>query len=520
MLFNRYSKTDILWLMPSVFLFAALITYYTSAPLGDFANNYFGSYFYTQGVDLKEVYDIFLFNMGVRNQQITNVYLNYNVLPPSNLLFFIPTTIFSPKTSKLVFNIFSALLFLHSIYLLIVSERLKKITLLLACGFIAAIASNIFQGQVYLVLSALIVYGYVLIKKGSVNRGLVLWSIAAVLKIFPIILVFYFIQQAQWRRVLQFVSIILVITLIAFIAVPSDIWQLYLFDILPRVMLNQLNDPFAQSYQSMSVLLRKMFILDTVLNPDVLWNMPDLFYALDIVFKLIIALGVWSLSKQVNDTLFTLSIWLWFAIAISGYSTVYALILLFPMAVWLSSDLKRHWFALILLLTAVNLPVYFFDELQVGFQFPRLWLFLMLFTTLVYSYGVRLNILAIAGILIIGVLRFSSYSSPAEGVLVETDTKRRLIKSLGIHEDGFILKTFDADGAGNMYFELDAPILSYDTMKVKVVDNRLWLSQKLLLESNGLIKTPILVNQTDVYFLSDYGRGVGFYALRKIAVDE
>jgi len=37
------------------FLFAALITYYTSAPLGDFANNYFGSYFYTQGVDLKEV---------------------------------------------------------------------------------------------------------------------------------------------------------------------------------------------------------------------------------------------------------------------------------------------------------------------------------------------------------------------------------------------------------------------------------------------------------------------------------
>ena len=89
MLFNRFSKTDILWLMPSVFLFAALITYYTSAPIGDFANNYFGSYFYTQGVDLKEVYDIFLFNMGVRNQQITNVYLNYNVLPPSNLLFFI-----------------------------------------------------------------------------------------------------------------------------------------------------------------------------------------------------------------------------------------------------------------------------------------------------------------------------------------------------------------------------------------------------------------------------------------------
>jgi hypothetical protein len=267
--------------------------------------------------------------------------------------------------------------------------------------------------------------------------------------------------------------------------------------------------------------LKELLVFDTVENPEAFFNAPVLFSALMMAFKTgVLALG-YFISKRGSNTLFVFSYWILAMIILSPYGSTYTLILLlFSFFALVKSDLsmvKKSVFLGVLFLIN-NLPLALFIENVFPFSYWRLYLMVMYFGVFIalFHKSVHWKIVITATFFPM--------------VLILLFTKAKPEKSTLLLEDGPILiydYNIQTNSEINYYFLTasfwdgqEKVILwnpNFKTFQLLALKNNqiFYKNQQLTFDNSHKLK-PMLMDQKYILYLSDYGRGIGFYTLRKI----
>jgi hypothetical protein len=205
---------------------------------------------------------------------------------------------------------------------------------------------------------------------------------------------------------------------------------------------------------------------------------------------------------------------------ISPQGSSYSVILLSLVLIgifWLKPK-KLFWASLILVFLIANVPVSLFQSLPLVFRFPRLLLLIVFFIVTVYSFNVKLKAQwSFVLLLLTGAPKMISYQS-------ETDSSKRFVdkemNSLIINygeKNQHLSYTYWSEG-GEKVMDTTIPIDSLTDANTSIRNNQIFYQDKQLTHSSDNKKNARMINSKEIIYLSDKGKGIGFYAIRKIAI--
>ncbi len=512
-------------LSSGLFLLAGLFLLWQSRsqPAGDYANYYYASRLWLEGRFTIEMYDPYSFNQAVSGLSPQPVFVNFTPAPPLSVLAYLPfACIEEVWISKTAFGLLSLLIFALAYSRLVRTIGMGRqwwlILLPFACFF--PMINNFLQGQSYLLMLAFLLEGFTQWQKGRAVRPAILWAVPIAMKLFPAILLLFLILEKDFRGLFLTVAFSVFLSLSPILVFSPAITEAYFLDIVPRLFRGEINDPFSILYQSGRTLFFKAFVQDQHLNPGPAANLPRVAFAGHLAFQAIILASSALLMQEKNVSCFSR-----FALAIlaglllTGYGSSYSmLLLLFPLlalgelplagAAW-----KITGWAFISL--AANTPAHLLQEWPVGFQFPRLYALLALLSMLfwVLRPKIRLFPLAVVLLLITGIGLLATPLFPTEGDYYLPDGRFGLIHDYELNATGLELQHFNGQGFQRSVFATSDKIRFSPGLRAEA-GQIFWRGQQLTY-STGQKRRPALLNERYFIYLSDEGRGVGFYTLRK-----
>jgi hypothetical protein len=448
--------------------------------------------------------------------------LNYAVVPPSTLFFYMPLSVLNIHFSKFLFNLISVLVFCYFLYRLLVFLNISSgWILLLPVLVLLPFRNNLLFGQGYLLLTGLMMGGFISESKNKNLPAAIYYSIAIVLKISPAILLIYLLVRKKNRL---FLLTLLISTALFFAAVSITGWQLmndYLFRSLPRMMQNEINNPYASNYQSVTVLLRNLFVPDRLLNPNALFNAPLVFsIAGGICTGILFFLLIRKLKSLEND--FSAFAFILFgSLVLTAYTSSYSLVFLIPFCIYIINQRPKAFILYLILLLAIAwIPVNMFQSVPVAFHFPRLYLILILY---LITTANRKIIFREVKWLIASMIFFTSSSI---AMLKKNNDKSEYVLSqdagllsydFQISGNNLLLKTLYEDGGREKEYVMNDSAATIEPLKI--IDGQIFFNGPVT-NGNDNKLNPVLVNGKEIIYLSDKNRGIGFYTLRKIKIPQ
>ena len=481
-------------------------------PVSDFGNYYFGSKFLREGKFANPVYDCWSFNKMIVAEGQEGLYENYTPVPPFSAIFYLPFSFSSLQAAKLIFNIFSLLIFI-----IVVARAIKHFKInnswicLLPVIFLFPFMNTINFGQTYLLLVVLLLEGYIAFERKQFWLAGICFALSIHLKIFPVILLLFFMLMKEWKMLFYIIGFTFLFFGISLTMIPVSIWQDYLFDILPRLMKNEINNPFATDYQTMYVFLEQIFVRDKMLNPGSPFDQPWLFQIANGIYSFLILLPVVLISLKSEISSFKkFSAWILAGMMLSGYGTNYGLLLLVvPLIAFLftENELNKNGFLVLFLVAAICcVPVHQFSDLPVPLRFPRMWMMIALYFILISSMKIKLNwkiALPVFVIISVSVLLSSKHTDDGSDYFLKK-------------EEALLIGDYEVEGDS-----LKLYCMSENGMITKKVSYEGKLKPFYFGEGDELLhagnkRIDYVLNDSLVIYLSDKNRGVGFYTLRKI----
>jgi hypothetical protein len=507
---------------PIIFL-AALLAWFiyraAGAPFSDFAGYYFGSQELLRG-NYQHVYDTYSLNALIAQKGYTGVFVCYAPFPPFTSIVFAPFLLLPITVSKIVFNIFSAAVFIWSVTRAIKFFSVPAwVTWLIPVLFLIPLRNNIYFGQAYLLLFALLLEGYTAYKKGRMVLAALLWSVAIVFKLFPLVILFFWVVKKQYKPALYCVVACALLGAMSVLVNGFAAWQYYVFTIFPRATSGDLNDSYTYLFQSAFMLLKNLFVYDAVQNPHVLFNSKPVFIISMVLYKaalLAACVGI-SLHKKTTDVI-AFAGWVTASMLLSPNGSTYSLILLlFPLLALCNSKRIYLYVAMVLVFFINVIPVQSLAHWPLLLQFPRLYLLLLLFLLLVIDAGVRFYPKPLIAFFILLLLadapklfaqkNNSTYLLPNELPLVYT---------YAIKDNRLVYYYWDEKGAHETVTGYS--VQQYSTAEVQIQSNQLYYKGKQLTSTPDRKQQAMLVNGHSIIYLSDQNRGFGFYALRQVVL--
>lgn len=486
------------------------------SPIGDFANYYFGSKFLiNQTLSFFEIYDIIDFNRAIQQDFGAIIYSNYTTVPPFSLIFYIPFCFFPILVSKFIWNLLNLVLFLQILNKFYIQ---KWYFFSIPFVFLPILWSNFSQGQSYILLVFLLINGYFLYEKNHKTMAIILWSIAGLLKITPFIFIIFLWLRKDYKSVFISILTTLILSLSTLFFLNFEHWRFYLSEILPRLFNGEINNPYALNYQSIAVLFKTLFVKDLLQNPQVVYHSPWISQFLILVFNTSALLLVMfeNNQKKLFSTLILISIF------ISGYGSTYGLILLLiPFLTCISEvNLNPQKVALLLLLLLlINfISIGLLENFSFPFNYGRLFLMLAFLALLVKKNNRSFSINSILLLIIFlasQILKMKPEINIGEYVLKQE--KHLLMYDFEIKNNVISVDYFTDKGKVT-----DQILLNTFNYKPKLLDvkkNIILVNNKSIQLGNEKIKKAILIGNK-IYYLSDKNRGIGFYTLRVLNLNE
>ena len=493
-------------------------------PIHDFSNYYFGGKFLAEGNFNPDVYFPYQFNKAISNLVNENIFANYAPNTPFLAFFFIPFSLLSVATAKLIFNCFSIVLLLFSIYRLFSFYRINpKFALLIPILFLIPIKNNLLFGQVYFLLFFLIAEGWMAYEKEERKAMAFFWSLAILLKVFPVLLILFLLFKKQGKGLFFVLVFCFLLIGISVFITGTGVWGFYLKEVLPKASNGEIAGAFVPNYQSVFMFLKELLVFDATDNPKAVYNYPVLFSALMLAFKIGILMLGYFVSKRRFDVSFVFSFWILTMILLSPYGSTYTFVLLiFPFLALFKSDIpnvKKIIFCVVLFLIS-NIPLSLFIENQFPFSYLRLFLLLLLFVLFLMELRQKINWKMIAIFALVPMLCVLIFK------------KEEVVKSTILLEDLPIL-IYDykiGKSPENIYEHLtgyywdgqEKVILwKKDIQTAQPLDlknNQVFYNKQLTFDKSNKLK-PMLIDNKYILYLSDYDRGIGFYTIRKIQLN-
>jgi glycosyl transferase family 87 len=512
---NHLNIFSIIFIAIVLILFIIKSIYF---PLSDFANYYFGSKFFLEGKSLIDIYEGYRFNQMIFEAGYENVFVNYTPLPPITLLFFIPFTVFEVGLAKIIFNVLSAALFL---FVLVYAFRRYaidfKYLVLILILFFSPILNNFSFGQVYLLLFSFMVLGFILYEDGYKKWASVFWGFAILLKIFPALILIYLLQKKEWKQIIYLITFCVIMLLVSVIVVGHSVWLQYIFSVLPRLMQGEFHDTFTPHFQSMFVLLKNIFIADTISNPNPIFESEILFNVFFILFKgIMLSIATFITLKTKTTGILKFSIWMVMGLMIAPYGSTYGLLMLIIFYIAFIQDYQHDKLKLILmsliLLIISNLPVQKFLSLTLFMQYPRLYVMLFLIIIIVLFYRVKIKLKYLIPFIALFVLSMRIGSSKSD--YYSTTVKELMIYDYTVLDDQLTYKFWIDNGEQIKTISINDSIWFDESLALN--QNQIYYDGNQITDSDDRKLKPMRLGDEEIVCLSDKNRGVGFYTFRKI----
>lgn len=486
-------------------------------PIHDFANYYFAADLLREGQFDNQIYFPEFFNLWIKDSGVSGQFVSYAPNTPFMPLLFVPLTALSVEHAKWVFSLGICILFLISLRRFTHYFEINRWVVTLApLLFLVPLHHNILFGQMYLWILILLMEGVMAYDKEQWVIMALCWGLAVVLKVFPIVIIGFLVIQKSFRALLY-----LTISITLFIAVSIwisgwEIWLFYWNEILPRFNHGEIAGVFVDNYQSILMFLKRLFWYDEVHNPYVLIHDKVLFIKLLWVFKFVlISITVW-LSIRVPNLLFRFSIWLVCGVAISAYGSTYGLlVLMFLLFAMSQIEMNYRSKVIVMVFLFVGLNSAMIPELSFPWNYIRLFMWMGILGVLVWNYqSLGFMKWMVIGSACIGVTYF--WSENPEQNTIEDLNSPILTYDYHITRNGIQYVFWNQKGMCEE--EIPIGVEDWSTEGVEILDNQIYYAGKQLTDDDGFKKKAIRVNQS-ILFLSDQGRGIGFYELRKIDLD-
>src|SRR5690348_5356688 len=271
------AESAILLLLVGAFLWRGFVPAWRTLNT-DFPNYYLAARLYRQGSALDRVYDWAWFIRQKDHAGIENPVVGFASLTLLSMLPVEPLASLPPLTAKRLWLI-ENLIFLGLVILLL--NRISKLGLrrVMILTFLAVdpLARNFLYGQMHvlvLLLLTLAAWAYLRGLPGTSGAAL---AAASALKIYPALFLFYFMRKKQWRAVFGLGAGCILLAGLSLALFGWTANRTYLFEVMTRSLSGTSLDPYAVGWNSLTALLRRLFIAEPDLNPYPLMHYPPAF---------------------------------------------------------------------------------------------------------------------------------------------------------------------------------------------------------------------------------------------------
>jgi hypothetical protein len=505
---------------PITFL-AVLLGYFiykaSGAPLSDYAGYYFGSQALLHG-NYQQVYDTYSLNILIAEKGFTGVFVSYTPFPPFTSVVLAPFLLLPVYASKIVFNIFSATLFLW-----VLTRSIKyfsiptRVVWLIPILFFIPLRNNIFFGQAYLLLFALLMEGFLAYKKGKTVVASLLWGVAIVFKLFPLVVVFFLLVKKQYKQLVYCIAACMLLGIVSVVLNGLAAWQYYVFTIFPRANSGELNNSYTYVFQSAFMLLKNLFVYDEVQNPQVAFNSMPVFVIVMALFKSLVlafCVGVTLQKKAISFIAF--AGWITASLLLSPNGSTYSLVLLLMPLLALANSRPVYVYVGMVLVFLINtIPVQALVQWPLWLRFPRLYLLLLFFLMIVMATRARLQFktaLALFALLLLADVPKLFAKKDNSAYLLKQQLP--LLYEYTIKNNRLVYYYWDEKGSNETI--TNYPVQQASTDEVFIQNNQVYYKNEQLTSTPDRKQQVMLVNGTDIIYLSDKDRGFKFYTLRRI----
>lgn len=322
----------------------------------DFPNYYLAAQLAHEGFDTSRMYEWQWLQREKDHRAIPIRIIGLVPITPFSTLFVWPLTALKPLAAKRVWIVISLALLIPVSWMLRRMTHLSYARIALLFALSVPLYRNIEFGQFYVVLLLLMVAACWSYLRGWHALSGALIAIAAASKIFPLIIVVFFLQRRAWRALAAGA-----ITGAAAIAVSVFVfgWSVhrtYLREILPATLHGEALPPYVTN-ASLSGILHVLFLPEPQWNPRPwLSSVPAFSILLPVISMLVIAPAILLIHKHEKSERTTLLEWsalLTAALAVSTIPASYNFVLMvLPVCVLgaLLLEQKRYaWLAALLI---------------------------------------------------------------------------------------------------------------------------------------------------------------------------
>ena len=513
--YNYNTICCLVFLIIGLILIIAIKNY----PIGDFGNYYYGSKIYLEGNFTIENYkSIAHFNNQINAFCEINFFENYIPVPPFSLLFYLPFTIFKSIVSKLIFNVLSLVFFCFSLNKILKLLQVKGwLILLLPLVFLFTLYNNIIQGQTYLLIISLLMEAFIASEKNKTLLASFLVAICICLKIFPVIILIYFLFKKKYKIFVFTVVISLLFYIITAYKTNLEMVKYYFTDILPRLLNNDIVGAYYYGNQSIYSMLLNLFSFDGLVNIHPIVNNPTLLICLESICVSLIIYSLLQLRKIDSFVLFGMCLFI--NILIGRYNTTYGMIVLAPFIVSivkLSNTKKGTAAILACFLIALNIPIVSLSNYPILIQYIKLLLLLVGYIIFVNQHKVKFNYRM--PVVLFGAIFLLKYTSfliiPAKYYNIQNT--KGILYDYKISNDTLVLYSTNGDKSHRELFR-NKDYIKEDT-NIMLKNNLIYYKSKLLCGTKDNKMNAKLFNDSSIIFMSDLNQGVRFYKLRIIPI--
>ncbi len=512
----KYHLYGLLLLLCSFYIFKA-----TTFAVHDFANYYFGAQFLANENFNTSIYFPYDFNKAIADLGFQNIFVSYAPNTPFLAIFFLPFTVISVAKAKLIFNVISSLLLVYSCFRLFDFYKInKKYLLLIPFLFFVPIKNNLLFGQVYFLLFFLLSEGLIAYEKQEFKKMALCLSLTILLKVFPILLLLIFVFKKQLKPLLYTLGISLLLFSISLLFTGFEVWYFWLNSVLSKASNGEVATAFVDNYQSVFMFLKRLLIFDAAENPNSFFDYPVLFSGLVLGFKIGLVVIGYYINKRNSNGLLVFSYWIGASLLISPYGSTYGLILLLFILICIlkSSVSTTYKSCFVLLLFLINnVPLSYFIENKFPFSYLRLLVLIVLFIAFVFQFFRTINWKIVISITILPIAFFLIFkeSNLIESEPISKESFPILVYDYEISENNLTYHYWNESGKKSS----SIPYTSEERQELQIIDNQIYYNNKQLTFDRSNKLKPKLIDHETILFLSDYDRGIGFYALRKININ-
>ena len=234
----------------------------------DFPNDYLVASLYQKGIPLDRVYEWEWLQRQNDHLGIPQKVAGFAPHPPLCALPVLPLASLPVLQAKRVWILLNLGFLAASIYFL---HRATEIPLrwvvLIAFLCLYPLEVNFWLGQYCVLLLFLACSSYFAFRSGRGWLSGILMSIAACLKIVPLLFLLLFIRRKEWRAALGFVLGCAVLTTISVGLFGVEVHRVYLFEVFPRTIPGDLLSPYSLHWNSFSAVWHRLFLYEPELNP-------------------------------------------------------------------------------------------------------------------------------------------------------------------------------------------------------------------------------------------------------------